>query len=109
MDDLATQHCRPLADEPPMPDDVVRTRLAELPQWRAADAGDAIERRFDFPDFHRTMAFVNAVAWIAHTEDHHPDFEVGYAHCTVRYRTHTVGGVSINDLICAAKVDALLP
>lgn len=84
----------------------VALHLALLPQWRRA--GDAIERRFAFPDFHHTMAFVNAVAWVAHAEDHHPDFAVGYGSCTVRFNTHSVGGISINDFICAAKVDALL-
>jgi 4a-hydroxytetrahydrobiopterin dehydratase len=55
------------------------------------------------------MAFVNAVAWIAHAEDHHPDLAVGYNRCTVRFNTHDVGGISVNDFICAAKVDALQP
>ena len=55
-----------------------------------------------------TMAFVNAVAWIAHREDHHPDLLVSYNRCTVRFNTHSVGGLSINDFICAAKVDGLL-
>ena len=55
------------------------------------------------------MAFVNALAWIAHVEDHHPDLAVSYSRCTVRFNTHSVGGISINDFICAAKVDALLP
>ena len=54
------------------------------------------------------MAFVNALAWIAHSEDHHPDLEVGYRHCRVRFSTHSVGGLSENDFICAARVDALL-
>lgn len=71
--------------------------------------GSALERRFAFDDFHRTMAFVNAVAWIAHGQDHHPDMAVGYGHCTLRFSTHSVGGLSMNDFICAAKVDALLP
>lgn len=54
------------------------------------------------------MAFVNAIAWIAHREDHHPDLEVGYSKCRVRYSTHDVGGLSLNDFISAAKVDHLL-
>ena len=54
------------------------------------------------------MAFVNAVAWIAHQEDHHPDLEVGYNRCHVRYSTHAIGGLSANDMICAAKIDDLL-
>lgn len=95
-----------------MPADALAAHLATLPGWQAVGGGGpgaAIEKRFAFPDFHRTMAFVNAVAWVAHVEDHHPDLAVGYGQCTVRYSTHAVGGVSLNDLICAAKVDALIP
>lgn len=109
---LLTQRCRPLDGQRAMSADEVAAHLAALPGWRAVDPGSphaAVEKRFGFGDFHRTMAFVNAVAWIAHAEDHHPDLEVGYAHCTVRYRTHAVDGVSINDMICAAKIDALRP
>jgi 4a-hydroxytetrahydrobiopterin dehydratase len=107
MTALADQHCRPLEGQPPMGAAEIAAGLAQLRAWQAADG--AIEKRFDFRDFHRTMAFVNAVAWIAHVEDHHPDLVVGYNRCTVRFSTHSVGGVSINDLICAAKVDALQP
>ena len=67
----------------------------------------SIERTFTFADFHATMAFVNAVAWMAHREDHHPDLTVGYNRCRVEYSTHAIGGLSENDFICAAKVDAL--
>ena len=73
--------------------------------WRLIDG--ALEKRFNFSDFHRTMAFVNAVAWIAHQADHHPDLAVSYAHCTVRYRSHDVAGISSRDFACAQAVDAL--
>ena len=82
--------------------------LAKLPGWSLVEDGAAIGKAFAFDDFHRTMAFVNAVAWIAHAEDHHPDFEVGYSRCTLRFSTHDVGGLSRNDFICAAKVERLL-
>ena len=87
-------------------------RAAELaahlaPGWRVDPAVGTLSRDFPFADFHRTMAFVNAVAWIAHVEDHHPDLEVGYGHCRVTFSTHSVGGLSDNDFICAAKIDAL--
>jgi len=75
--------------------------------WRIAEDGRSIRRAFGFPDFYETMAFVNAVAWIANSEDHHPDLEVGYDYCRVTFSTHSVGGLSENDFICAAKVDAL--
>ncbi len=81
--------------------------LSGAPGWALVDG--AIEKRFAFPDYHHTLAFVNALAWVAHAEDHHPDLQVSYGRCTVRFNTHSVGGISINDFICAAKVDALLP
>ena len=60
-----------------------------------------------FKDYYETMAFVNATAWISHQEGHHPDLEVGYSQCRVRYTTHAIGGLSENDFICAAKIDRL--
>jgi 4a-hydroxytetrahydrobiopterin dehydratase len=81
--------------------------LAQLPGWSLAADGNAIEKDFKFKDFYRTMAFVNAVAWIANAQDHHPDMEVGYGHCKLRFNTHDVGGLSRNDFVCAAKVEAL--
>lgn len=83
--------------------------IALFPGWSLSDNADRISKDFIFKDFHRTMAFVNAVAWIAHAEDHHPDMEIGYGHCLIRYNTHDVGGLSENDFICAAKIEALDP
>jgi 4a-hydroxytetrahydrobiopterin dehydratase len=80
--------------------------LPELPGWELRSG--ELSKDFKFQDYHHTMAFVNAVAWIAHREDHHPDMKVGYNRCEVRYSTHSVNGLSENDFICAAKVDALL-
>jgi 4a-hydroxytetrahydrobiopterin dehydratase len=106
MNLLATQRCRPLEGQPAMETAEIGARLADAPGWALVDG--AIEKRFEFGDYHRTMAFVNALAWIAHAEDHHPDLLVSYNRCTVRFNTHSVGGISLNDFICAAKVDALL-
>ena len=88
-----------------MSDAEVTQHLAHAPGWVLADG--AIQKRFDFGDYHRTMAFVNALAWISHREDHHPDLQVGYNKCRVEYSTHAIGGLSENDFICAAKADAL--
>jgi 4a-hydroxytetrahydrobiopterin dehydratase len=82
--------------------------MRELPEWSIVEDGQAITRTFRFPDYYRTMAFVNALAYIAHDQDHHPDLGVHYDRCVVRYSTHDVGGLSENDFICAAKADALL-
>ena len=106
-DDLQHRHCLPLDGEAPMDKAGIESHLASVPGWALADG--AIERTFNFPDFHQTIAFVNALAWVAQREDHHPELQVGYSRCTVRFNTHSVGGISINDFICAAKLDALLP
>lgn len=107
MHPLLQLHCRPLEGQAPMVPSVITQHLALAPGWALVDG--AIQKRFEFTDFHRTVGFVNALAWIANAEDHHPDLQVSYGHCTVRFNTHSVGGISINDFICAAKVDALLP
>ena len=109
FDDLARQHCRPLRGlEHRLSADAVAARLAALPGWELIEDGAAIGRTFRFDDYHRTMAFVNALAFIAHREDHHPDLGVHYNRAVVRYSTHDVGGLSENDFICAAKASALV-
>lgn len=108
-DQLASSHCSPRKGrEHALDTSKVGELLAALPGWTATSDGSGIEKEFRFDDFHRTMAFVNAVAWIAHVEDHHPDFKVSYPSCTLHYSTHDVGGLSLNDFICAARVEALL-
>jgi 4a-hydroxytetrahydrobiopterin dehydratase len=106
--DLSSRHCRPCeGGTPPLGKEAAARFLASLAGWELQDG--AITRRFEFRNFYQTMAFVNAVAWIAHGEDHHPDLEVSYRSCLVKYSTHAVGGLSENDFICAARVDALMP
>ena len=85
----------------------LRTLLPQVPGWELVEDGHAISKTFGFDDYYRTMAFVNALAQVAHREDHHPDLSVHYNRCVVRYSTHDVGGLSENDFICAAKADAL--
>jgi 4a-hydroxytetrahydrobiopterin dehydratase len=105
---LAQAHCIPLrGKEHRLTEARLRELLPELPEWDLVEDGHAISRTFRFDDYHRTMAFVNALAFIAHREDHHPDLGVHYDRCVVRYSTHDVGGLSENDFICAAKADAL--
>jgi 4a-hydroxytetrahydrobiopterin dehydratase len=109
MNDLTARHCKPCeGGAPPISGNDARNYLQKIPSWTLSDRGKSIQRGFKFKNFHRTMEFVNALAWIAHQEDHHPDLEVGYNRCTVRYSTHAIGGLSENDFICAAKIDALL-
>ncbi|MFI5446769.1 4a-hydroxytetrahydrobiopterin dehydratase [Polaromonas sp. UC242_47] len=74
--------------------------------WRLIDG--SLEKTYTFKNFHETMGFANAVAFIANAEDHHPDLALSYGKCTVRFNTHDVNGISISDFFCASKVDALL-
>ncbi|ASR44809.1 4a-hydroxytetrahydrobiopterin dehydratase [Xanthomonas citri pv. mangiferaeindicae] len=106
---LAQAHCIARRGvEHRLPEARVRELLPQLPEWALAEDGRALTRTFRFGDYHRTMAFVNALAFIAHREDHHPDLGVHYDRVEVRYSTHDVGGLSENDFICAAKADALV-
>jgi 4a-hydroxytetrahydrobiopterin dehydratase len=88
----------------------VVTRLAALPGWQLTGDGPevAIEKTFTFANYDETMSFVNAVAFIAKRQDHHPDLSVFYNRCLVRFNTHDVKGLSETDFECAAQVDALL-
>ena len=104
---LAGRQCRHLPAGTPAPDAAqVAAWLAALPGWSVR--GTALVKQFGFPDYGRTMGFVNAVAWIAQQQDHHPDMVVGYDRCEVAFSTHSTGGLSVNDFICAARVEALL-
>ena len=105
---LAAAHCTPRrGSEHRLTEARVRELLPEIPGWELAENGHALAKTFTFKDYYRTMAFVNALAFMAHREDHHPDLGVHYDRCVVRYSTHDVGGLSENDFICAAKADAL--
>ena len=104
--DLAKSKCKPCEGgvEPLKPDET-RRLLAQLDGW-ALD-GAAIAKSYSFKNHYQAVAFVNAVAWISHREDHHPGVALGYNTCSVSYTTHAIGGLSVTDFICAAKVDAL--
>ena len=101
---LAEQHCH--AGAPRLADADVAARLSALTGWSAADA--QLSKTFAFANFHETVGFVNALAWIANREDHHPDLAVSYNRCTVAWSTHDAGGITDNDVVCAAKTDRLL-
>nr|ALV86807.1 putative pterin-4-alpha-carbinolamine dehydratase [uncultured bacterium P11N2] len=91
-----------------MDDTAVEQMLSTLDGWqRAEHDSQRITKAYRFKNYYETMAFVNAVAWIAHRQDHHPDLTVGYRECTVSYTTHSAGGLSEKDFACAAKLDAL--
>ena len=105
--DLKKKHCKPCeGGTPPLEEGRTRVLLKLVDGWESAES--AIVRTFMFKNHYETMAFVNAVAFISHREDHHPTMEVGYKTCKISYRTHAIGGLSENDFICAAKVNGLL-
>jgi 4a-hydroxytetrahydrobiopterin dehydratase len=108
--DLAQRKCVPCEGGAKPLDRAAADKLkAQLgPLWKLSADGKQIAATFEFKNYYRTTAFVNAVAWIAHNEDHHPDIAFGYKTATVTYWTHAIGGLSENDFICAAKVDALV-
>jgi len=87
--------------------EAARQLLKNIPSWEIVSEGKMISRRFSFRNFYHTMGFVNAIAWIANQENHHPDMEIGFNYCLVRYQTHAINGLSENDFICAAKIDLL--
>ncbi len=109
MSDLRDQHCKPCdGGIAPHSDDAARALMKQLHgDWRLDAQDKSIRREFKFKNFYRTMSFVNAVAHIANIEGHHPDLGVGYNYCRMKFTTHAIGGLSDNDFICAAKVDAL--
>lgn len=78
------------------------------PSWSVNESYTLLSKDFKFKNYYETMAFVNAIAWMAHHENHHPDLQVGYNHCAVQYTTHAMKDLSENDFICAAKIDQLL-
>ena len=105
--DLAQKSCRACEGKvTALRDQQITSMLREIPGWELS--GKTIAKSFKFKNYYETMAFVNAVAWISHREDHHPDLEVGYSACRVKYSTHSVGGISANDFICAAKIETLM-
>jgi len=81
---------------------------AQVREWKIVNHHKTISRTFQFHNYYQTMAFVNAVAWVANQENHHPDLEVSYKTCKVNYTTHAVEGLTENDFICAAKIDELI-
>jgi len=106
MTELAKQKCKPCeGGVAPYNEQQAKEMLKQLKAWIIEDG--KLVKLYPFKNYYETMAFVNALAWISHREDHHPDLQVGYNKCRVEYSTHAIGGLSENDFICAAKADAL--
>ncbi|HEY2144924.1 MAG TPA: 4a-hydroxytetrahydrobiopterin dehydratase [Steroidobacteraceae bacterium] len=109
MKGLSEKKCVPCeGGVPPLSKSAVNLFRKQLHKdWQVAKDYKSLKRSLKFKDFYRTMSFVNAVAHVANTEDHHPDLEAGYDYCRITYSTHSIGGLSVNDFICAAKIDRL--
>ena len=109
MSELSEKHCKPCdGGTPPLSRERVDQLRREIDTaWQVVNDDKALKREYRFKKFHHTMGFVNAIAYIANTQEHHPDLEVGYNYCRVLLTTHAIGGLSENDFICAAKIDAL--
>lgn len=110
MNELTAKHCVPCEGGVPALDHVASKALLKQlkPHWSLSDGGKRLIAKFEFKNYYHTTAFVNALVYVAHREDHHPDVRFGYKTCEVEWWTHTVNGLTENDFICAAKVDALL-
>lgn len=101
--DLQSRDCRHMSPADALPDAAIQAQLAVLPQWRHADG--ALRRSYTFDNYYRTLAFVNAIAWVIHQQDHHPELLVTYNRVEAAFNTHSAHGVSLNDFICAARLD----
>ncbi len=107
--DLSTKHCQSRkGKENALSSTEIADLMHRLPGWGLSQDGTAITKDFKFDDFRHTLGFINAVGFMANHEDHHPDLTAGYGHCQLLWSTHDVGGLSLNDFICAARVEALL-
>ncbi len=104
---LSLRQCKPCTGAtPPLNQEQISTLMKQLDGWMQHD--HVIDKTFEFNNYPQAISFVNAVAWVSNQEDHHPELTITYNKCKVAYSTHAINGLSENDFICAAKVDALL-
>ena len=109
MTDLKDKKCVPCeGGVSPLNPEAAKKLLTEAKDWQLNSTSTEISRQFSFKNFYQTISFVNAIAWIANQENHHPDLEVSYNRCLVRFSTHAIKGLSENDFICAAKINNLI-
>lgn len=104
---LHEQHCEAKATPILLGEEKINTLLKEIPQWQLSKNKKEISCSFKFKDYHQTLLFINAIAEIVHFENHHPDINFGYNNCTVHFSTHSAGGITIFDMICAAQIKQL--
>jgi len=108
--DLSSKHCKSCEGiGSTLNEEQIGNLMPQLHEkWQLNDSKTKLTRSFSFKNFYETMAFVNALAWIANKENHHPDLEIGYNYCQVNFMTHALKGLTQNDFICAAKTDQLI-
>jgi 4a-hydroxytetrahydrobiopterin dehydratase len=107
MSELAKQHCEPCEKgTPPLPDEEAAALAAEVPEWER-DGNRTLRREFSFPNFRDAFGFVARAALVAETENHHPDIELGWGRAAFLLTTHAAGGLTKNDFVMAARIDAL--
>ncbi|MDH5395314.1 MAG: 4a-hydroxytetrahydrobiopterin dehydratase [Gammaproteobacteria bacterium] len=105
---LHQQHCNNKTRPQLISKALLSTYLTELSHWTCSEDNKIISRRCQFTNYYQTLAFINAVAWIAHQENHHPDIQFSYNQCTINYTTHSANGITLFDFICAAHIEQLL-
>ena len=109
MTELRDENCSALPKgSKPLTENEIAELCPQVPEWSLGKENKTITRTFRFANYYETISFANAVAWIAHRQDHHPEMTLSYNRCHVEYSTHSVAGLSRNDFICASKIDALL-
>lgn len=107
LQDLLRDTCQAHGKAVALQDEAIQELIRLCAGWELKPESNSIQRNFKFKNYYETISFVNAVAWIANQQDHHPDMNVSYNQCTVTYSTHSVGGLSRNDFICAARINKL--
>ncbi|MBK4216209.1 4a-hydroxytetrahydrobiopterin dehydratase [Paracoccus caeni] len=109
QNDLSNQTCVPCeGGMPAMPADEARQMMGELDSWKLSEDGTSISRRFEFKGFAKAVEMANLAAWLGNKQGHHPDIGFGWGYCQVTFTTHSAGGLTRNDFICAAKLDHLV-
>lgn len=107
--ELVQSHCQDRKGEPVLAESRLADLLSAVNGWTVAADGKSISKDFKFKDFDEAIRFASSIAAMANAANHHPELEIGYGHCTIHWSTHVIGGLSVNDFICAAKVDAMAP
>lgn len=104
---LYEQHCHTATSPQILTKEQLKKYLTEIPGWNISDNHKSIYRKFTFTDYDQTLKFINAVAIIIKKENHHPEINFGYNHCSISFSTHSAAGITLFDIICAAHIDQL--